>query len=160
MSRCIQLAPRITPLTRLVDVHGVNSMRLPAIMVAATLMTVSANANELTGTLQKIKETNRVVLGIQEASVPFSYLDGDQKVIGYAVDICMRIVDAVKRELNLSNLNIETSPVTSSNRIPLMMNGTVDPRLLFHHQQRGAATPGGVHKFAFSVGNPFCFEEV
>jgi glutamate/aspartate transport system substrate-binding protein len=101
-------------------------MRLPAIMVAATLMTVSANASELTGTLQKVKETKRIVLGIQEASVPFSYLAGDQKVIGYAVDICMKIVDAVKHELNLSSLNIETSPVTSSNRIPLMMNGTVD----------------------------------
>ncbi|MET3842766.1 amino acid ABC transporter substrate-binding protein [Bradyrhizobium sp. OAE829] len=101
-------------------------MRLPAIMVAAVLMTVPASAAELTGTLQKIKETNRVVLGIQEASVPFSYLDSDQKVIGYAVDICMKIVDAVKQELKLSSLKVETSPVTSSNRIPLMMNGTVD----------------------------------
>jgi glutamate/aspartate transport system substrate-binding protein len=73
-----------------------------------------------------VKETNRIVLGIQEASVPFSYLDGEQKVIGYAVDICMKIVDAVKQELKLSSLNVETSPVTSSNRIPLMMNGTVD----------------------------------
>jgi glutamate/aspartate transport system substrate-binding protein len=101
-------------------------MRLPAITVAVILMSASANAAELTGTLQKIKETNRIVLGIQEASVPFSYLDGDQKVIGYAVDICMKIVDAVKQELKLPSLNVETSPVTSSNRIPLMMNGTVD----------------------------------
>jgi len=102
-------------------------MRLPAIMVVvATLITVSANAAELTGTLQKIKETNRVVLGFQEASVPFSYLDGDQKAIGFAVDICMKIVDAVKQELGLSSVKIETIPVTSSNRIPLMMNGTVD----------------------------------
>jgi len=95
-------------------------------MVAAALMTVPATAAELTGTLQKVKETNRIVIGIQEASVPFSYLDGDQKVIGYAVDICMKIVDAVKQELKLSSLTVETSPVTSSNRIPLMMNGTVD----------------------------------
>jgi glutamate/aspartate transport system substrate-binding protein len=87
---------------------------------------VSANAGELTGTLQKIKETNRIILGIQEASVPFSYLDGDQKAIGYAVDICMRIVDAAKRELKVSDIAVETLPVTSSNRIPLMMNGTVD----------------------------------
>ena len=101
-------------------------MRLPATMLAAILIATSANAAELTGTLQKVKETNRIVLGIQEASVPFSYLDGDQKVIGYAVDICMKIVDAVKQELKLSSLNVETSPVTSSNRIPLMMNGTVD----------------------------------
>jgi glutamate/aspartate transport system substrate-binding protein len=100
-------------------------MRLLSILAAA-LMTVSADAGELTGTLQKIKETNRIVLGIQEASVPFSYLDGDQKVIGYAVDICMKIVNAVKRELNAPSVTVDTLPVTSSNRIPLMMNGTAD----------------------------------
>ena len=101
-------------------------MRLPLTMLAVALITAPANASELTGTLQKIKETSRIVLGIQEASVPFSYLDGDQKAIGYAVDICMRIVDAVKREIKVSNVVVETLAVTSSNRIPLMMNGTVD----------------------------------
>ena len=101
-------------------------MRLPLTMLAVVLIIVPAHASELTGTLQKVKETNRIVLGFQEASVPFSYLDGNQKAIGYAVDICMKIVDAVKRELKLSSLDVETSPVTSSNRIPLMMNGTVD----------------------------------
>jgi len=101
-------------------------MRAPLTMLAAVLITIPAHAGELTGTLQKVKETNRIVLGFQEASVPFSYLDGNQKAIGYAVDICMKIVDAVKRELKLSSLDVETSAVTSSNRIPLMMNGTVD----------------------------------
>jgi len=101
-------------------------MRAPLTMLATVLITIPAHAGELTGTLQKVKETNRVVLGFQEASVPFSYLDGNQKAIGYAVDICMKIVDAVKHELKLSSLDVETSPVTSSNRIPLMMNGTVD----------------------------------
>jgi glutamate/aspartate transport system substrate-binding protein len=101
-------------------------MRAPLTMLAVVLITMPAHAGELTGTLQKVKETNRIVLGFQEASVPFSYLDGNQKAIGYAVDICMKIVDAVKHELKLSSLDVETSPVTSSNRIPLMMNGTVD----------------------------------
>jgi len=101
-------------------------MRLPLTMLAVVLLAIPAHASELTGTLQKVKETNRIVLGFQEASVPFSYLDGNQKAIGYALDICMKIVDAVKRELKLSSLDVETSPVTSSNRIPLMMNGTVD----------------------------------
>ena len=101
-------------------------MRLPAIMIAAALTTVSAQAAELTGTLQKVKETSKIILGIQEAAVPFSYLDNDQKVIGYAVDICMKIVDAVKREINTPDIAVETLPVTSSNRIPLMVNGTVD----------------------------------
>src|SRR6266508_3761593 len=75
-------------------------MRLPLTMLAVALIAVPAHASELTGTLQKVKETNKIILGIQEASVPFSYLDGDQKAIGYAVDICMKIVDAVKHQLN------------------------------------------------------------
>ena len=79
-------------------------MRLPLTMFAVALIAVPAHASELTGTLQKVKETKDMILGIQEASVPFSYLDGDQKAVGYAVDICMKIVDAVKRQLNLSNV--------------------------------------------------------
>ena len=135
-------------------------MRLPTILVAATLLTVSANAAELTGTLQKIKETNRVVLGIQEASVPFSYLDGDQKVIGYAVDICMKIVDAVKQELKLSSLNVETSPgdVVQSHSADDERHRR--PGLLGHDKQRGAAAPGGVHEFAFPVGDALCGPEI
>jgi glutamate/aspartate transport system substrate-binding protein len=114
------------PFTRTADAYGEKAMRLSAAMIAAALLAAPANATELSGTLLKIKETNRIILGIQEASVPFSYLDGDQKAIGYAVDICLRIVDAVKRELNVANVAVETLAVTSSNRIPLMMNGTVD----------------------------------
>ena len=101
-------------------------MRLPLFMLAAILIAAPACAGELTGTLQKVKETNKIVLGFQEASVPFSYLDGEQKAVGFAVDICMKIVDAVKRELKIANVAVETVPVTSSSRIPLMMNGTVD----------------------------------
>jgi glutamate/aspartate transport system substrate-binding protein len=114
------------PFTRTADAYGEKAMRLSAAMIAAALLAAPANATELSGTLLKIKETNRIILGIQEASVPFSYLDGDQKAIGYAVDICLRIVEAVKRELNVANVAVETLAVTSSNRIPLMMNGTVD----------------------------------
>ncbi len=85
-----------------------------------------AQAQDLTGTLKKIKETGTIVLGVRDASVPFSYLDDHQKPVGYAIDICMKIVDAVKAELKLPNLKVETNPVTSSNRIPLMANGTID----------------------------------
>ena len=78
------------------------------------------------GTLQKIKETGTITIGYRESSAPFSYLDDHQKPIGYAMDICLRVVDAVKAELKLPNLKVEMTPVTSSNRIPLMANGTVD----------------------------------
>jgi glutamate/aspartate transport system substrate-binding protein len=85
-----------------------------------------ANAEELSGTLRKIKETGTIALGFRDSSIPFSYLDDNQKPIGYAMDICYTIVDAVKKELKLDNLAVELVPVSSSTRIPLLANGTID----------------------------------
>jgi len=94
--------------------------------LAATLCAGSALAEELTGTLKNIKETGAITIGYRESSVPFSYLDDNQKPVGYAMDICYKIVDAVKKELKLDKLEVKLNPVTSATRIPLMANGTVD----------------------------------
>lgn len=101
-------------------------MRLFPVLLAATCLAGAASAEDLSGTLQKIKETRKITLGYQEASVPFSYLDGNQKPVGFAVDICLKIVDAVKTSLGMPDLTVDTLAVTSSNRIPLMVNGTLD----------------------------------
>ncbi|MCA1410551.1 amino acid ABC transporter substrate-binding protein [Bradyrhizobium sp. NBAIM20] len=101
-------------------------MRLPVLFLALTSLAGAASAEDLAGTLQKIKETKKITLGYQEASVPFSYLDGNQKPVGFAMDICLRIVEAVKKQLGISDISVETVAVTSSNRIPLMVNGTLD----------------------------------
>ena len=101
-------------------------MRLIPLMLAATLLAVPAMAAELTGTLQKIKETGTITMGVRDSSIPFSYLDDQQKPVGYAVEICYKIVDAVKKELKLPDLKVQTVSVLSSNRIPLMANGTID----------------------------------
>ena len=101
-------------------------MRLFTIVLTATCLAGAASAEDLTGTLQKIKETKKITLGYQEASVPFSYLDGNQKPVGFAMDICLGIVDAVKKQLNMPDIAVDTLAVTSSNRIPLMVNGTLD----------------------------------
>jgi glutamate/aspartate transport system substrate-binding protein len=103
-------------------------MRLIHLAVATAVLGLpfAAGAQELTGTLKKIKETGTITLGVRDASVPFSYLDGDQKPVGYAIDICMKIVDAVKTQLKMPALKVEMNPVTSSNRIPLLANGTID----------------------------------
>jgi glutamate/aspartate transport system substrate-binding protein len=85
-----------------------------------------AQGEELSGTLKKIKETGSITLGFRDSSIPFSYLDDNQKPIGYAMDICYAIVDAVKKELNLDQLTVELVPVSSSTRIPLLANGTID----------------------------------
>ena len=94
--------------------------------LAAAVGAGPANAQELTGTLKNIKETGAITLGHRDSSIPFSYLDDNQKPIGYAMDICMKIVDAVKKELKLDKLEVKLNPVTSATRIPLMANGTID----------------------------------
>src|SRR5471032_1697506 len=93
---------------------------------AAALAAGQAGAEELTGTLKKIKETGTINIGYRDSSIPFSYLDDNQKPIGFAIDICQRIVEAVKKELKLDKLTVELNPVTSSTRIPLLANGTID----------------------------------
>jgi glutamate/aspartate transport system substrate-binding protein len=95
-------------------------------MVAAGVVAGPAVAQELTGTLKKIKETGTITLGHRESSLPFSYYDDKQQVVGYAMDLCTRIVDGVKNELKLPKLETKLNPVTSATRIPLMANGTVD----------------------------------
>lgn len=80
----------------------------------------------LTGTLKKIKDTGTITIGYRESSVPFSYLDNQQKPVGFAMDICYKIVDAVKAELKLPKLEVKLNPVTSATRIPLLANGTID----------------------------------
>lgn len=100
------------------------------VMVAAAVALVSASgavsAQELTGRLKKIKDTGVITLGVRDASIPFSYLDDSQKVIGYSIDICHGIADAVKAELKLAKLEVKHNAVTSATRIPLIANGTVD----------------------------------
>ena len=78
------------------------------------------------GTLKKIKETGSITLGFRESSVPFSYLDDKQQPVGFAMDICNKIVEGVKKELKLDKLEVKLNPVTSATRIPLMANGTID----------------------------------
>jgi glutamate/aspartate transport system substrate-binding protein len=101
-------------------------LRIIGLALAACLAAAQANAEELTGTLKKVKETGAITIGYRDSSIPFSYLDDNQKPIGFAIDICYRIVDAVKGELKLDKLAIEFNPVTSSTRIPLLANGTID----------------------------------
>lgn len=98
---------------------------------AAAMAVISATAMspavaQDTGTLKKITDTKTLVIGYRESSVPFSYLDNNQKPIGYSMDLCLKVVDAVKAKLKLPDLKVDLQPVTSANRIPLLQNGTVD----------------------------------
>jgi glutamate/aspartate transport system substrate-binding protein len=95
-------------------------------LFAGAILATPVIAQDLTGTMKKIKETGTITIGHRESSIPFSYLDDKQQPIGYSMDLCNKVVDAVKKELKLPNLAVKLQPVTSSNRIPLMQNGTID----------------------------------
>jgi glutamate/aspartate transport system substrate-binding protein len=77
-------------------------------------------------TLKRIKEKGAISIGHREASVPFSYIGKDGKPIGYSLDLCMKIVDEVKKELKMDKLEVKLVPVTPQTRIPLLANGTID----------------------------------
>ena len=103
--------------------------RLLSLVIALTAsltMSFPAPAQELTGTLKKIRDSGSITIGHRDASVPFSYYDDKQRPVGYAMDLCHRIVDAVKAELKMPKLETKYQLVTSANRIPLMANGTID----------------------------------
>jgi glutamate/aspartate transport system substrate-binding protein len=101
-------------------------LRIFGLALAAAICASHADAEELTGTLKKIKETGVINIGYRDSSIPFSYLDDNQKPVGFAIDICLKVVEAVKKELKLDKLAVEFNPVTSSGRIPLLANGTID----------------------------------
>ncbi|WP_321815952.1 MULTISPECIES: glutamate/aspartate ABC transporter substrate-binding protein [unclassified Paraburkholderia] len=98
-----------------------------AALVLATLGLVAVGAHaQDSGTLKKIKDTGVISLGHRESSIPFSYYDDKQNVIGYSQDFALKIVEAVKQKLNMPNLKVKMVPITSQNRIPLVQNGTID----------------------------------
>jgi glutamate/aspartate transport system substrate-binding protein len=94
--------------------------------VAAGLLCITQAAAQDSVTLKRIKDKKAIVLGVREASVPFSYLDDKKQYIGYSVDLCMKIVDAVKAELKMPDLKVSLVTVVPSARVQMVMNGDVD----------------------------------
>src|SRR6202171_3097502 len=95
-------------------------------LLAGLALAASFQAGAQEGTLKKIKDSGSITIGHRDASIPFSYYDDKQQVVGYAVELCRRIVDAVKSDLKMPKLEVKYQLVTSANRIPLMANGTID----------------------------------
>ena len=101
-------------------------MKRIALFTLSLFALASFGALAQDGTLKKVKDSGAITIGHRDASIPFSYYDDKQQPIGYAMDLCMKVVDAVKAELKMPNLKVNLQPVTSSNRIPLLQNGTID----------------------------------
>jgi ABC-type amino acid transport substrate-binding protein len=97
-----------------------------SILVTAALLSTGLGSAATAQTLQKIADSNKITVSYRESSVPFSYLIGSTKAVGFSVELTEAIIDDVRKKLKKPNLEVATMPVTSQNRIPLLMNGTYD----------------------------------
>jgi len=99
--------------------------RATLVALVTAWLACSAHAQELTGTLKKVHDDGIVLLGVREASIPFSYFDG-HGTVGYSQTIALAIVDQLKKTLGLPDLKVREVAVTSSNRIPMLQNSQID----------------------------------
>jgi glutamate/aspartate transport system substrate-binding protein len=95
-------------------------------LIATGLLLSSINAQAASQTMDKMKSTGAVTMGVRESSIPMSYTTGDSRFDGYHVEICRMILGDIKDKLGMNTLRINYQPVTSQNRVPLVQNGTVD----------------------------------
>jgi glutamate/aspartate transport system substrate-binding protein len=99
-------------------------------LIVSSVLATSVYANnaetKYTGTLQKINKTGVVSVGHRESSIPFSYYDQHQKVVGYSQDYALKIVAAIRKKLGRPDIKMKLMPITSQNRIPLLRNGMID----------------------------------
>ena len=98
----------------------------PASIVFGAMLLGVATAATAGATLDHIRATGKIVLGHRESSVPFSYLDADKRPVGYALDLCVKLADAVKKKLDMKTLAIEYVMVLPSNRIAMVEEGKID----------------------------------
>jgi ABC-type amino acid transport substrate-binding protein len=101
-------------------------MRAALAIVVLLAMTGPAAGQEIRPTLDKLKETGVIHLGYRETSRPFSFVGGDGKPAGYSVDLCLQIVDALRKTPKLSELKVTWVAVTPADRIPKLVKGTID----------------------------------
>ncbi|MGH7342212.1 MAG: amino acid ABC transporter substrate-binding protein, partial [Candidatus Rokuibacteriota bacterium] len=95
-------------------------------IVVAWLAPAAALAQDLQGTLKKIKDSGTIVLGYREQSLPFSFRGDDGKPTGYSVDLCQRIATGIQQQLKLPKLDVKWVAVTPESRIASVVNGTID----------------------------------
>lgn len=98
--------------------------------IAATLLAVfaisPAAAQETDGTLARIASSGTINLGYRHSSPPFSFLGNDQQPIGYSIDLCLRVVEAVKTRLARPDLNVKFVAVEADDRLQKVADGSID----------------------------------
>jgi ABC-type amino acid transport substrate-binding protein len=102
-----------------------NTTALLGGLLVLLVMTIAAPAQELDGTLKKIKESSTLTLGYLESAPPFSFPGPDRRPVGYSIDLCTHVASAIQKQLGI-NLKLNWVPVTTENRVEMVASGKVD----------------------------------
>ena len=102
------------------------TIRIAVLGICSIVGLAASQAQDLGPTLQKIKNAGAITLGYRESAIPMSYLDGEQKPVGFSLDLCGLVADKVKQTLGLADLKINYQAVTADNRATLIQDGSVD----------------------------------
>jgi glutamate/aspartate transport system substrate-binding protein len=92
---------------------------------SALLACCGLAAAQTTGTLKRVKDSGEITIGFRESSIPFSYLGADAQPVGYSLELCGHVIEAIRKQIAAPALKVKYQAVTSQNRIPLVANGTV-----------------------------------
>jgi glutamate/aspartate transport system substrate-binding protein len=109
------------------DREEANGLKRAAVLAVLTVLVAGpVGAQELQGTLKRIKDTRTIILGHRDSSRPFSFVGDDRKPAGYSVELCTRVASGIQQQLGVSDLAIKWVPVTVENRIRAVVSGTID----------------------------------
>src|SRR5206468_4098453 len=97
-----------------------------ALGIALLPLASAVQADELTGTLKKIQQTKTIAIGYRESSFPFSYLNEVRQPVGYSIDLCREVLEDIKSEIGVSDINVNYVLVTPQTRMMMVKNGEVD----------------------------------
>jgi len=106
--------------------HGIFLQSMVVAVLAVMMPAGAAFAQDVDGTLKKIKASGTFTLGYRESSPPFSFTGPDKRPAGYSIDLCLQVAAAVQKSLALSDLKLSWVPVTPESRIEAVKRGTVD----------------------------------
>lgn len=110
-------------------------------------------------TLKKVRDTGSITIGYRDFQMPMSYRTKEGRPVGYAIDLCLLIVDAVKTKLDLPKLNVEFLVTTPPLRIPLLANGTIDLECSFTNHSPELEQQAGFTLTIFVAGTRFVWRQ-